>query len=132
MTKMINEEGVNIPQGETGLDALVGALVDLEIPGTINIAEKLNKLNVDPVDMMTACEKALVVIGDRYASGEYFIAGLIMAGEIMNRVIDLGAHRRASNTAARLRGNVLNGQGQGDIEGLGNQYAGDYPDGNGL
>lgn len=110
--------------GEATLDNLIRALVDLEIPGTVNIAKRLNELDTDPVDMMTACEKALVEIGERYASGEYFIAGLIMAGEIMNRVIDLVAPRMASNAGTMLRAKVLIGTVKGDIHGLGKNIAG--------
>ena len=73
---------------------------------------------------LTACEKGLVVIGDGYGSGENFIAGLIMAGEIRNRVIDLVAPRMASNPAAILRGKVLFGTVKGDIHGLGKNIAG--------
>lgn len=109
---------------EATLEELTRALVDLEIPGTVNIAKRLNELNTDPVDMMTACEKALVEIGEKYASGEYFIAGLIMAGEIMNRVIDLVAPRMASNVATMLRAKVLIGTVKGDIHGLGKNIAG--------
>lgn len=125
MTMMkTNNDGLVKSCAEVGLDDLIRALVDLEIPGTVNIAKKLNELNVDPVDMMTACEKALVEIGERYASGEYFIAGLIMAGEIMNRVIDLVAPRMASNVATMLRAKVLIGTVKGDIHGLGKNIAG--------
>lgn len=123
MTKKNNDKTAKTCT-EIRLDELIKALVDLEIPGTVNIAKKLNEMNVDPVDMMTACEKALVEIGERYASGEYFIAGLIMAGEIMNRVINLVAPRMASNAGSILRAKVLIGTVKGDIHGLGKNIAG--------
>ncbi len=110
--------------GAASLDDLIRALVDLEVPGTLGIAQELNDQGVDPIDIMSACEKALAEIGDRYASGEYFIAGLIMAGEIMNRVITLVAPRMASNVVNLLRGKVLIGTVKGDIHGLGKNIAG--------
>ena len=106
------------------LDDLVRALVDLEVPGTVNVAKKLNDQNVDPIDILTACEKALTEIGERYATGEYYIAGLIMAGEIMNRIITLVAPRMAGKVINLLRGRVLIGTVKGDIHGLGKNIAG--------
>jgi len=99
--------------------------VDLEVQNTLNITRQLNDQGVDPIDIMSACEKAMGEIGDRYASGEYFIAGLIMAGEIMNRVIALVAPRMASNNEVNmLRGRVLIGTVKGDIHGIGKNIAG--------
>lgn len=109
---------------EATLDDLVRALVDLEVPGTLNVAKELNERKVAPVDILTACERALTEIGERYATGEYFIAGLIMAGEIMNRVITLVAPRMADNVVNLLRGRVLIGTVKGDIHGLGKNIAG--------
>ncbi|MDL2260077.1 cobalamin-dependent protein [Deltaproteobacteria bacterium OttesenSCG-928-K17] len=106
------------------LDDLIRTLVDLEVPGTTNVAAELNEQGVDPKDIMTACEKALVEIGLRYEQGEYFIAGLIMAGEIMNRVISLVAPRMGASVVNMLRGKVLIGTVKGDIHGLGKNIAG--------
>lgn len=106
------------------LDDLIQALVNLEVSETVRIAECLNEQNVDPKDILTACEKALTEIGERYVTGEYFIAGLIMAGEIMNRVITLVASRMAGNVVNLLRGKVLIGTVKGDIHGLGKNIAG--------
>lgn len=106
------------------MDELIEALVELEVQKTLNITRQLNEQYVDPIDIMSACERAMTEIGERYASGEYFIAGLIMAGEIMNRVIDLVAPRMASNVVNMLRGRVIIGTVKGDIHGIGKNIAG--------
>ncbi|MDR1922689.1 MAG: cobalamin-dependent protein [Candidatus Adiutrix sp.] len=103
---------------------LVAAMVELETAETVRIARDLNNRAVNPIDIMTACEQALVEIGERYAAGEYFISGLIMAGEIMNRVITLVAPRMAENVVNMLRGKVIIGTVKGDIHGLGKNIAG--------
>lgn len=108
----------------TDMDELIQHLVELEVQETLNITRRLNDRGVDPIDIMSACERAMTVIGDRYASGEYFIAGLIMAGEIMNRVISLVAPRMASNVVNMLRGRVVIGTVKGDIHGIGKNIAG--------
>lgn len=109
---------------DKALNELIRLLVDLDVTGTLAVAESLNEMEVDTIDIMTACEQALVDIGERYATGEYFISGLIMAGEIMNRVINLVAPRMASNVVNMLRGKVLIGTVKGDIHGLGKNIAG--------
>ena len=109
---------------EPCLEDLTNALVELEVLETVKITERLNENGFDPIDIMTACEKALTDIGERYETGEYFISGLIMAGEIMNRVITLVAPRMAENVVNMLRGRVLIGTVKGDIHGLGKNIAG--------
>ncbi|UQZ90162.1 hypothetical protein C4J81_13520 [Deltaproteobacteria bacterium Smac51] len=109
---------------EVGLEDLTRSLVELQVLETVKITEELNEKGFEPVDIMTACEKALTDIGERYETGEYFISGLIMAGEIMNRVITLVAPRMAENVVNMLRGRVLIGTVKGDIHGLGKNIAG--------
>ena len=116
MTTMTNEKN--------DLENLIRSLVDLDVAGTMQIASDLNAQDVAPIDIMAACEKALVEIGERYETGEYFIAGLIMAGEIMNRVINLVAPRMSANVVNMLRGRVVIGTVKGDIHGLGKNIAG--------
>lgn len=108
----------------TDMDELIQQLVELEVQETLKITRRLNERGVDPIDIMRACERAMTEIGERYASGEYFIAGLIMAGEIMNRVITLVAPRIASNVVNMLRGRVVIGTVKGDIHGIGKNIAG--------
>lgn len=106
------------------LEDLIYNLVELNVSQTVDITHQLNEQNIQPVDILTACESALVEIGDRYESGEYFISGLIMAGEIMNRVIGLVAPRMAVTAVTVPRGRVIIGTVKGDIHGLGKNIAG--------
>lgn len=106
------------------LNVLIKAMVDLEVAGTLAATAELIAEGAEPVEIMTACEQALTVIGDRYASGEYFIAGLIMAGELMNRIINLVTPLMSANIINMLRGRVIIGTVKGDIHGLGKNIAG--------
>ncbi len=106
------------------LEDLIYNLVELNVNQTVDITYQLNEQNIQPVDILTACESALVEIGERYESGEYFISGLIMAGEIMNRVIGLVAPRMAVTAVKVPRGRVVIGTVKGDIHGLGKNIAG--------
>jgi methanogenic corrinoid protein MtbC1 len=77
-----------------------------------------------PKCILTACEAAMVEISDLYDTGEYFIAALIMAGEIMNRVIKLVSPRMPDKLQNRYKGKVLIGTVQGEVHCLGKNIAG--------
>ena len=107
------------------LAALVGAMVDLDVAGTLTAARQLNNHGAAPADILRACEKALDEIGVKYEAGEYFISGLIMAGTIMNRVINMVTPRLVDQLPGDAsRGKVLIGTVKGDIHGLGKNIAG--------
>ncbi len=106
------------------LGDLTNSLVQLEMDKTVKIVQLLNEQKVDPSDIFTACEQALTEIGDLYAAQKYYIAGLIMAGEIMERVTALVAPRMAEEGNNILKGKVMIGTVKGDIHDLGKNMAG--------
>ena len=111
-------------KAETDLASLKRALIELDIKGAIRLVRRMNERRESPADIMTVCEEALGEIGERYAAGEYYIAGLIMAGEIMNRIITILAPRMGGGEVRRGRGRVLIGTVKGDIHDLGKNMAG--------
>ncbi|MDR1921661.1 MAG: cobalamin-dependent protein [Candidatus Adiutrix sp.] len=107
------------------LAALNAALVSLDDVAGVETARRLLECGVAPIEIMTACEKSLTEIGEKYARGEYFIAGLIMAGDLMSRIIELVTPRLVAGAETNsARGRVLIGTVQGDIHGLGKNIAG--------
>lgn len=64
------------------LKIAVGNLDDEVIPGMI---DELVKAGGDsPQKALEACQAGMDIVGAKYESGEYFVADLIFAGEIMN------------------------------------------------
>jgi methanogenic corrinoid protein MtbC1 len=110
------------PEAELG--RLAAAVEDLKVQEALEATRRLNSMEVEPKVIMASCESALTRIGERYASGEYFIAGLIMAGEVFNRVLDLVTPRWATERIGQRRARVLIGTVKGDIHGLGKNIAG--------
>ena len=108
-----------------GLVNLIQSLISLEVGDSLYITKRLNDGDMHPKCILTACEAAMVEISDLYDTGEYFIAALIMAGEIMNRVIGLVSPRMpAKLLASRSKGRVLIGNVRGEIQSLGKNIAG--------
>ena len=111
-------------KAEADLAKLKRGLVNLDIKKTVRLVRRMNERREAPAEIMAVCEEALNDIGERYAAGEYYIAGLIMAGEIMNRIITILAPRMGGGEVRRGRGRVLIGTVKGDIHDLGKNMAG--------
>jgi methanogenic corrinoid protein MtbC1 len=109
---------------EADLSRLTAAVEELRVQEAIEATKLLNDMGVEPKVIMASCETALTRIGERYAAGEYFIAGLIMAGEVFNRVLDLVTPRWATDKVGLRRARILIGTVKGDIHGLGKNIAG--------
>jgi Predicted cobalamin binding protein len=109
---------------EPKLMDLSQALINLEDGSVRTLTRELLALGLEPVDILTTCEQALTAIGEKYASGEYFISGLIMAGEMMSRISEILTPRLAAPEAHVQRGRVLIGTVEGDIHDLGKNIAG--------
>ena len=107
------------------LENLSRALVELDDAYAVELTRQLLENKIEPVDILTACEQALTSIGEKYAVGEYYISGLIMAGEVMSHVAELVTpHLKIEAEERVVRGRILIGTIEGDIHDLGKNIAG--------
>ncbi|UQZ90417.1 cobalamin-binding protein [Deltaproteobacteria bacterium Smac51] len=106
------------------LEKLSRTLVELDDECCVSITSELLEQGIEPIEILSCCEKALAVIGEKYAAGEYYIAGLIMAGELMSQITDEVTPWLPHSQVRGSRGRVLIGTIQGDIHGLGKNIAG--------
>ena len=73
----------------------------------------------DPMVIIAEAEAGMRLVGKRHEQGEYFIAGLIMAGHIFGEVMELTLPLVESRSNGDVVGIVLIGTVQGDIHDLG-------------
>lgn len=74
----------------SGLEELHTAFVDLDEDRTLDLTrELLEGQEATPSAILTACQQALRVVGERYERQEYYLSALIMAGELFKEVLDL-------------------------------------------
>lgn len=106
------------------LEKLGLAVVNLAEDEAYDLTQELLDRGLKPVDILTACERALTAIGEKYAAGEYFISGLIMAGGMMSHITELVTPHLAAPDVRPARGRVLVGTVEGDIHDLGKNIAG--------
>lgn len=72
------------------LEALRKALIELDEDRTLALTrELLGQGEITAQSILTTCQEALRVVGERYEREEYFISGLIMAGELFKEVLEL-------------------------------------------
>jgi len=73
----------------------------------------------DPAAAIAACEEGMRLVGERYEQHEYYLSGLIMAGEIFREVLELAQPALQESLAGNSQGKVLIGTVQGDIHDIG-------------
>lgn len=92
-----------------------------ELQEEASLAELRNMLaeGVDPKVLLACCMEAMHRIGMRFETGSYFIAALIMAGEIMRCATELLSPHLTVQQSGSGSGRIMLGTIQGDIHGLG-------------
>lgn len=115
MSKQLHDSTV-----ESRLEQLTAMIVELdEKQSMAELAALLDK-GVAPAILLDCCMEAMREIGERFEEGVYFIAALIMAGEIMRMATEqLRPHLLQSQVTEENRGIMLIGTVQGDIHDLG-------------
>ncbi|MFH1834151.1 MAG: cobalamin-dependent protein [bacterium] len=108
------------------LDNLRVAFIELDETGTLSLTRELAATGeATPQSILNACEQALKVVGERYERQEYYISGLIMAGELFKGVLELVQLPIEQAPRGELSGTVVLGTVAGDIHDIGkNLFAG--------
>ena len=98
---------------------LVKLLSDLKEPEALAFVEKSLAEGVDPMDLLGDAKEAMNIVGQRFASDEYFIPDLVFSGEILKGIVQmLEPHITKGEEAERL-GKVIIGTVAGDIHDIG-------------
>lgn len=71
------------------LEEISKAIIDLRYDVTCSLVKEAIAQRVDPMRILIELRKGMEEIGQRYETGELFLADLIMAGEIMKGATDL-------------------------------------------
>lgn len=61
-------------------------IADLREEEVLKLVKEELDAGTDPVQILNACQKGMVVVGERFEEGIYFISDLILAGEIFRQV----------------------------------------------
>ena len=101
------------------LERLKVMISELQEEASLAELRQLLSEGVDAALLLDCCMEGMHRVGVRFESGSYFIAALIMAGEIMRSATDLLSPYLAVQQADSGGGRVMLGTIQGDIHDLG-------------
>jgi methanogenic corrinoid protein MtbC1 len=105
-----------IPDNQTELSTLVAELQEEVV---FDLVRQYLADGVEPLVIIDLCHKGMVQVGEYYEQGRYYIAGLIMAGEIMRQVGQLVFPLLESKITKGDAGSIVLGTAEGDIHFIG-------------
>ena len=98
---------------------LVSALADLKEKRALEIArDRLNSAE-DPVAILNDARRGMGIVGERFASGEYFIPDLVYSGEILKQITEMVKPKLTKEVVVKRLGKVVLGTVAGDIHDIG-------------
>jgi methylmalonyl-CoA mutase cobalamin-binding domain/chain len=103
---------------------LARLVANLEEDAVLKLVEQRIKAGEDPLKIIAECNEGMREVGMRYEKGEYFVAGLIMSGEIFREVVELVQPLLEQQAEGMLSGRVLVGTVSGDIHDIGKNMFG--------
>ncbi len=98
---------------------LIETIADLDEKATQNIVRRRIESGDDPLLILRDCQKGIHRVGEYYEQKRYYLAGLIMGGEIFRMVMDLLQPVMEMQISARSSGRILIGTVRGDIHDVG-------------
>ncbi len=107
------------------LDSLYLALIDLDEELTLKLArEALERGETAPRMILNTCQQALRMVGERYERKEYYLAALVMAGELFNEVLEVVQPLQEPSEPDGSSGTIVLGTVSGDIHDIGKNVFG--------
>ena len=103
----------------TSDNTLAQLVADLEEEAVLELVRQRLNAGDDPLQIIDECNQGMREVGQRYEKREYFIAGLIMSGEIFRIVVELVQPMIEKQVHGDSSGRVLVGTVAGDIHDLG-------------
>jgi methylmalonyl-CoA mutase cobalamin-binding domain/chain len=103
---------------------LAQLVADLEEDTVLALVKQRLDSGGDPLQIINECNEGMRAVGQRYEKGDYFVAGLIMSGEIFREVVELVQPLIEQLSKGNASGRVLVGTVSGDIHDIGKNMFG--------
>ena len=100
---------------------LVTAVSTMKMQEAIDLVSQMLDAGEDPQVILDGCSEAMKIVGDRYEQGKYFLAELMMAGKILEKISELLKPKMAEIPSANVSalGKVVIGTVKDDIHDIG-------------
>lgn len=98
---------------------LIRFVADLEEEDVLKLVQKRISRGDDVMDIVEDCRQGMVVVGKRYEQRKYYLAGLILAGEILREVMEIVQPLTEKKYYGKSVGLIMVGTVEGDIHDAG-------------
>lgn len=98
---------------------LVKTLADLKEEEVMEIVKGRLSAGEDPLKILGDARKGMEIVGQRFASSEYFIPDLVYSGEILKAVTELVKPKLSKTAESKKLGKIVFGTVAGDIHDIG-------------
>jgi 5-methyltetrahydrofolate--homocysteine methyltransferase len=98
---------------------IIEALCSLDERRVLGLVRQQLDAGTDPMQILDEARQALLIVGERFEAGEYFIPELVYSGEILKQISEMvKPHIRSESKTERI-GTVVLGTVAGDIHDIG-------------
>jgi dimethylamine corrinoid protein len=104
--------------------ALIDHVAELNEQAVLALVQERLAEGDDPLSIVEECQEGMRRVGEQYEQGRYYLAGLIMAGEIFREVMELAQPAIEAQIDGEESGRVLLGTVEGDIHDIGKNIQG--------
>ena len=98
---------------------LIGAIAELQEEAALALVRQRLDAGDDPLLIIKDCQEGLRQVGLLFERQQYYLSGLIMAGEIFREVMELVQPVVERQVSGKASGRILLGTVEGDIHDLG-------------
>ena len=98
---------------------LVNTLADLKEQEALKIVEERLNTDENPMAILDDARKALEIVGERFASSQYFIPDLVYSGEILKAITEKVKPKLTEGADTKKLGKIVIGTVAGDIHDIG-------------
>jgi methanogenic corrinoid protein MtbC1 len=95
------------------------AIVELNRDEALDMVKRRCKKGENPLHLLDECRRGMIIVGERYQKGEYFLSELMMSAELFKGVVEILDPYLANSRPSKPRGKVLVATLRGDIHYLG-------------
>ncbi len=111
----MNEPGIQ----DSHKQILIAHVADLHEDAVLALVAERLAAGHDPLSIIEDCQEGLRQVGERYEQQQYYLSGLIMAGEIFREVMEMVQPKIEEQFTGNETGTILLGTVKGDIHDIG-------------
>jgi methanogenic corrinoid protein MtbC1 len=105
-------------------EELALAIVELDRDKALNLVESRSKKGESPLQILEECRHGMTIVGERFQKGEYFLAELMLSGEVFKELMAVLEPQLAKVRPPKPVGKIVLATLRGDIHNLGKDLFG--------